>query len=117
VSATQLAARDKAMNQIMTDLENKFQTEISKQRTKAIYKALLGLWKAIRFDSSIETVSESDTEALFLLLGTVFCDEGFAEMDTILEQSHKDGLCYDMATVIADRINEEIVGVVAEVAQ
>jgi hypothetical protein len=106
--------RDKAMNKIMMDLDNKLKVEISKQRTEAIRKALLELWKAIRFDSSIKTVSESDTEALFLLLGTVFCDEGFAEMDAILEQSHKDGLCYDMASVIAERINEEVAGVVAE---
>jgi hypothetical protein len=106
-----VTTRDKVMDQIVIDLDNKLEVAISKQQTEAIYKALLELWKAIRFDSSVETVSESDTEALFLVLGTVFCDEGFAEMDAILEQSHKDGLCCDMATVIAERINEEIMGV------
>lgn len=68
------------------------------QKEENVYRALDSLCKAL------ELRGESGTERLFILLANVFDDENYAEMHNILEQSHADGLCYNMLFPITERI-------------
>ena len=69
------------------------------QKEEAIYKALGMLGNALGFDNS-----ESATEKLFHVLAWTFNNSNFNAMNKVLKQSHKDGLCYDMRGLIAERL-------------
>ena len=71
------------------------------QKEESIYRVLDMLC------DSLEFTGESGTEKLFILLGNVFDDKNYAEMSTILEDSHASGLCYNMLFPITERIIKE----------
>jgi hypothetical protein len=72
-------------------------------RTDKIYAALNQFCDALDLRRS-----ESSTERLFLVLATAFNQNNVTQMESVLEESHEESLCYDMRGPIADTIQEAL---------
>ncbi len=64
-----------------------------------VIKALDGLMDALEIGRS-----ESSTERLFLILVDAFSPQSVEQMMVTLQESHDDGLCYDMRLPIAESL-------------
>lgn len=73
------------------------------ERTEKIVAALDTLGDACGLSRS-----ESSTERLFLTLATAFNRKNAKEMERIRDDSHKEGLCFDMRYPIAEKIEEAL---------
>jgi hypothetical protein len=71
------------------------------ERWKAIYAAINGLTKVGY------TGSETDTEVMFNILSEAVCDVQIVDWEKV-ERSHEDGLAYDVAALLATRIEEAL---------
>ena len=68
------------------------------KKEELVYKALDSLCEAL------ELRGESGTEKVFYILVEAFDKDNVVEMQAVLDESHDDGLCYNMLWEITERI-------------